>query len=200
MYILGLNGSPHEDGQSFYILNMMLQYMKEQGVHVEMVNVPQVLDTARHPFCKVCSNPCNGACYKGTQLEQVFDKMAAADGIIAASPVYFGSVSGQLKAFWDKTRKLRTEKALINTVGAVVTNGGAKYGGQETTIKAIHDMMLVQGMILVGDGYREADAGHQGVCGQRPAKEDEFAKKRAQIMAKRILEVCQATQGIRPNK
>ena len=200
MYILGLNGSPNKDGQSFYILNLMLEYIKEQGADVELIDVPQVLNSAKHPFCNVCSNPCNGVCYKGTQLEQVFDKMAAADGIIAASPVYFGSVSGQLKAFWDKTRRLRTDKALVNTVGAVVTNGGAKYGGQETTIKAIHDMMLVQGMILIGDGYREADAGHHGVCGQRPVKEDEFAIKRSQIMAKRILEVCQATQGIRQNR
>ena len=43
-----------------------------------------------------------------------------------------------------------------------------RFGGQETTIKAIHDLMLVQGLIIVGDGHRDFDSGHQGACAQRP--------------------------------
>jgi len=39
------------------------------------------------------------------------------------SPVYFGSVSAQLKAFFDKTRKLRSEKALYNKFACGVTVG-----------------------------------------------------------------------------
>jgi len=30
-------------------------------------------------------------------------------------------------------------------------------------LRALHDMMLVQGMILVGDGHASADAGHHGL-------------------------------------
>ena len=200
MYIIGLNGSPQKDGNTAFLLENALQAAKDKGAKIELIHAASCLVGLKNPFCIQCAPVCDHRCIKGTILEEVYNKMRKCDGLLIASPVYFGTVSGQLKAFWDKTRRLRTDKALVNTVGAVVTNGGAKYGGQETTIKAIHDMMLVQGMILIGDGCREADAGHHGVCGQRPVKEDEFAIKRAKIMAKRILEVCQATQGIRQNR
>jgi len=71
------------------------------------------------------------------------------------SPVYFGTrMPGQLKAFWDKTRVLRREKALAAECcrGAIAVGAGTLWGVKKTTLKAIHDMMLVQGMIIVGDG------------------------------------------------
>jgi len=43
-------------------------------------------------------------------------------------------------------------------------------------LRALHDMMLVQGMILVGDGHASADAGHHGCCSQAPASGDENAR------------------------
>ena len=58
-------------------------------------------------------------------------------------------------------------------------------------------VMLVNGMIIVGDGYIDDDCGHHGVCAMRPARDDENAVKRAVISAKRMVEVCRATEGIR---
>ena len=75
--------------------------------------------------------------------------------------------------------------------------GSSRYGGQETTIKALHDIMLVHGMIIVGDGYFEKDCGHHGVCAQKPALADDNALNRAEILGKRMVEVCNATQSLR---
>ncbi len=36
------------------------------------------------------------------------------------------------------------------------------------------------------------DCGHHGVCAHRPADADESALKRAKILGKRIVEVCEA--------
>lgn len=102
-----------------------------------------------------------------------------------------------MKAMFDKTRIVRANKWLYNKVGLCLSVGGSKYGGEETTIKAMQDMMLVNGMIIVGDGYIDDDCGHQGICATRPAKEDENAIKRAVISAKRLAEVCKATESIR---
>ena len=57
-------------------------------------------------------------------------------------------------------------------------------------MKALHDIMLVHGMTIVGDGYTEYDCGHHGVSAQKPAEKDEFAIKRAGILAKRLVEAC----------
>ena len=188
MYIVALNGSPNKQGNTYWLLDEILKECKKQGAKIEIIQVPEVLQTAKWPFCTACSNPCSGACFKDTALEKAYEKMSKADAVLIGSPVYFGSVSAQLKAFFDKTRKVRSQKSFVNLIGAGVTVGAAKYGGQETTIKAIHDMMLVQGMTIVGDGHMDYDAGHHGVCARKPAHEDEFAQKRIKVLAARIIQ------------
>lgn len=47
-----------------------------------------------------------------------------------------------------------------------------------------------------GDGHAGADCGHHGVCAQRPACEDLSARQRADILARRLVEVCQATASL----
>ncbi|MDQ2086796.1 flavodoxin family protein [Herbivorax sp. ANBcel31] len=190
MLIVGLNGSPNKSGNTKVLINAVLDKVKELGAETVVYDVQELLNSAKHNFCVACSSPCSGICYKDSKLEEAFEVLKKADGVIFGSPSYFGTVSGQLKSFFDKTRKLRSEKALYNTVGAGVTVGASKYGGQETTIKALHDMMIVQGMMIVGDGYVEDDCGHHGVCAHKPADKDDFAIKRADILAKRMFEVC----------
>lgn len=86
---------------------------------------------------------------------------------------------------------------MYNVVGAGVTVGGTRFGGQETTLKALFDMMLSQGMMIVGNGFIEADCGHQGSCGQAPAQSDDFAVARVRLTGKRLAEVAAATMAIR---
>ncbi|SJZ71212.1 hypothetical protein SAMN02745118_01613 [Selenihalanaerobacter shriftii] len=95
------------------------------------------------------------------------------------------------------TRSLRGEKSLLNTVGGALSVGAGRFGGQETTLKAIHDMMLVQGVIVVGDGDSESDAGHQGAAGQMKSAEDENAQTRAEIIGRRVAKVAKATMDLR---
>lgn len=200
MIIVGLNGSPNKKGNTKVLLEKVLTKAQSLGAETVILEVPEIIKSARHPFCVACSNPCSGQCFRGTALEETFELLKKADGVVFGSPVYFGSVSGQLKAFFDKTRKLRGEKGLYNTVGAGVTVGNCKYGGQETTMKALHDIMLVHGMMIVGDGYIEDDCGHHGLSAQRPSIEDEYAAKRADILAKRLVEVCGQTRHLRASR
>lgn len=197
MLIIGLNGSPRADGNTAFLLNLALKKARTEGAKTELIHVAAILASQKNPFCRACASPCPGTCYHGSELERAYGQLAEADGIIFGSPVYFGTVSAQLKAFWDKTRKLRSDQALINTVGAAVTVGAARFGGQETTLKALFDMMLVQGMIIIGDGHRSGDAGHQGGCAQQPAVEDENAAKRVLLLARRMVEVARATTELR---
>jgi multimeric flavodoxin WrbA len=189
MYILGLNGSPNTGGNTYYILKKLLDICEKKGAKTEIINVPKIINTAKWPFCIVCSDPCDKRCYSETELEKTFDKMKEADGVFIGSPVYFGSVSAQLKAFFDKSRNLRKERAFVNLIGAAISVGGAKYGGQETTIRAIHDMMLVQGMTIIGDGHYDYDAGHHGICSHRPSAEDDFSNKRIEVLANRMIQL-----------
>lgn len=197
MLIIGLNGSPQKNGNTKELLEKVLSKAKSLGAETVILEIPKLLHSARQPFCTACSNPCSGQCFRDTALEESFELLKKADGIVLGSPVFFGTISGQLKAFFDKTRKLRGEKGLYNTVGAGVTVGTSRFGGQETTMRALHDIMLVHGMIIVGDGYLEDDCGHHGVCAQKPAGEDFSALRRAEILGKRLVEVCKDTESLR---
>ncbi len=190
MKVIAINGSPGRDGNVAYLLNLVLEGARNKGVKTELLHAHEIMIGQKRPYCYVCSNPCSGKCYRGTELEAVFRKMEEADAIILGSPVYFGTVSAQLKAFWDKSRRLRVGKKLVNKVGAAVSCGGGRFGGQETTIKALHDMLMIQGMTVVGDGTMDSDAGHQGVCAQKPSREDEVAHKRARILSQRVVETA----------
>ncbi len=197
MLILGINGSPNRDGNTAFLLKAALAEAARQGAKVQEIFITEIMAEQKPPFCTACSSPCNGICYLGTSLGETHKLMSAADGIFLGSPVYFGTVSAQLKGFWDKTRILRQQKALLNTVGGVITVGAASFGGQETTAKALIDMMLVQGMTVVGDGFIEDDSGHHGAFAQQPSEKDSQALKRVKILAKRVLEVACSTQSLR---
>lgn len=190
MLITALNGSPNKNGNTKFLLEKVMNTVSDLGATTKIFDVSELLSKAKHPFCTACSNPCSGICYTGTKLEESFELLKDSDAIVVGSPSYFGTVSGQLKAYFDKTRKLRSQKGLYNKIGVCVCSGASRFGGQETTIKAIHDIMLVHGMNIIGDGYIENDCGHHGVCAQRPCENDQIAIDRAIIVGKRLFEVC----------
>lgn len=200
MLIIGFNGSPNKEGNTAYLLNEALREARSLGADTELFHCAEVLKDLKTPFCLGCSSPCSAKCYQGKSLEKVFARFNQCDGIILGSPVYFGTVSGQMKSFWDKSRAVRHNKTLLNVVGGALTVGGSRFGGQETTLRALQDIMLVQGMIVIGDGYIDDDCGHLGVAAQKPSDLDENAGQRAQILARRMIQVCAATAAIRVRK
>lgn len=197
MFILGLNGSPHKEGNTAALLQAALQAATDAGAETRMLHVAEALKGLTQPFCTECTPNCETACAKDSNLIEAYDIMKKADGIIVGSPVHFGTLSAQLKAFWDKSRALRKSKSLMNVVGGAVSVGTSRFGGQETTVRAIHDIMLVQGMTVVGDGFIDDDAGHQGACAQKPAANDQNGLNRAAIMGRRVAELAKATMELR---
>lgn len=195
--IVGINGSPNVKGNTAFMLETALEAARNVGSATEIVNCQRLFKGTQKIFCTACSTPCTGKCYEGKALQDAYSLISLADGLLVGSPVYFGSISGQLKAFWDKTRLLRNHKRLLNKVGGALAVGSSRFGGQETTLRAIHDIFLVHGMLIIGDGYHEDDCGHMGAAAQRPAQADQEALKRCRIIGKRIFQVAKATRGLR---
>ncbi len=190
-----LNGSANERGNTYDMLQTLQSNLPGQAT-AEIVHVASLLEDVDPPYCAHCSDPCAGDCYRGTELEDVYAEMRRADAIVAGSPVYFGTVSTQLKGFWDKTRRLRSESGLLYTVGAALSVGGGRFGGQETVLSAVHDMMLIHGMIIVGDSSPDG-IGHQGSCAARPASGDASAAQSLARLAEGVADVAEASSSLR---
>jgi len=98
-------------------------------------------------------------CVLKSVSEVTKEDFTTSDGIIAGSPVYFGTMAAELKEVFDKFVGLRGETE--NKVGAAFTTSGDASGGKETTIMSIIQAMLIYGMIIVGDPLDAT--GHYGV-------------------------------------
>ena len=84
----------------------------------------------------------------------------ASDGIIAGSPVYFGTMAADLKRLFDEFVGLRRQMA--DKIGAAFATSGHPTGGKETTLFSILEAFLIYGMIVVGDPLEAS--GHYGVA------------------------------------
>ncbi|TYO97280.1 flavodoxin family protein [Desulfallas thermosapovorans] len=200
MYIVAINGSPNAKGNTALMLRVALEEITAAGGEGHFMQVSDLMTKSKVPYCVACSNPCEGNCFRNTALEEAYNLLRRCDGIIMGSPVYFCTVSAPLKAFWDKTRFLRKDKALLNVVGGALAVGASRFGGQETTLRSMQDMMFCQGMTVVGDGFIDYDSGHLGACAQRPVEDDRDGLIRTRILARRVLEVAQATAGLRAHR
>lgn len=81
-------------------------------------------------------------------------------GIIAGSPVYFGSMAAELKKVFDDFVSVR--KKMEGKVGAAFTTSGDPTGGKETTLFSIIQCLLIYGMIITGDPM--SATGHYGTA------------------------------------
>jgi len=103
------------------------------------------------------------------------------DGIIAGSPVYFGTMAADLKKFFEESVAVR--KKLTNKVGAAFVTGAHRTGGKETTLMSIIQAMLISGMAVVGDPLETG--GHYGAAGS-----DEMGLKEGRALGKRVAQLA----------
>lgn len=116
--------------------------------------------------------------------EVTAEEFASADGIIAGSPVYFGSMAAELKSVFDKFVTVR--RKMEGKPGAAFATSGDGSGGKETTIISIIQAMLIYGMIIVGDPM--SATGHYGTaCKGVP---DERTIDNAKLHGRRVAEVA----------
>lgn len=78
------------------------------------------------------------------------------DAVIVGAPTRYGRMAAQMANFWDQTGALWARGALIGKVGSAFTSTATQHGGQETTLMAMHTMLLHHGLVLVGLPYSAA--------------------------------------------
>ncbi|SHE69985.1 NAD(P)H dehydrogenase (quinone) [Kaistia soli DSM 19436] len=75
------------------------------------------------------------------------------DAIIVGSGTRYGTVTSQMRNFWDQTGGLWAQGKLVGKVGSVFTSSATQHGGQESTILGFIPTLLHHGMIVVGLPY-----------------------------------------------
>jgi NAD(P)H dehydrogenase (quinone) len=117
------------------------------------------------------------------------DDFLSSDGIIAGSPVYFGTMAAEMKEVFDKFVGIR--RHMEDKIGAAFATSGDSSGGKETTIFSIIQAMLIYGMIIVGDPLDAT--GHYGVS--YIGAPDKETALNAQKMGKRVALLVKKLKG-----
>lgn len=115
------------------------------------------------------------------------DELLDWDGIIVGSPTYYGLPSAQIKDLFDRSVKHHGE--LEGKVGGAFTSAANRGGGNETTIVAILEMMLIHGMIVQGTSKKD----HYGPVAL--GKPDNRALEGSRELGRRVAELCDRLFG-----
>ncbi len=155
MKAIGVNGSPRKKWNTATLLRDALKGAEAEGARTELLHLYD------HDYrgciscfaCKKKTGKSYGKCAVKDGLTQVLKKVNEADVIVFGSPIYFGTVTGEMRSFMERllfplmtytdppgslwSRKVRT--AFLYTLGA--TKEMAKERGFDRHIAANQDLM-----------------------------------------------------------
>lgn len=150
MKVVALNGSPRKGGNTEQCLNVIGRELAKQGIDFEIIQV------GNHAVrgctaCYTCLKPGNyGRCVQTSDpVNEWIQKMRDADGIILASPVYYGGISGTMKCFLDRAF-LSSGADFRLKAGAAITTL-RRSGGLETYNQLLSYMTTMEMMIATSN-------------------------------------------------
>jgi NAD(P)H dehydrogenase (quinone) len=94
-------------------------------------------------------------------------ELIQADALAVGSPVRFGLMSAEMKAFWDQTTAAWLKGQLIDKPAGVFTSSSTQHGGNEATLLGMMLPLLHHGMVIVGQPF-DAPELHQTQTGGTP--------------------------------
>jgi len=204
--IIGISGSPVKKGNVERCLEEALNFISDQGhVSTEIITLSdKEIKGCIH--CNWCvKNQTDGKfCFQEDDMTIVYPKILEADGLLLASPVHLGRLSGLLANMIDRLRVFVHGNIyrgrLRNKVGGSIAVAFFRGGGIETTLSSINSMFFAFQMIIANSVGYQAGAGiltslegkgkiQKGVS--HMALEDDFGLNSAKSLAQRVLELAE---------
>jgi len=198
MIILGINGSPRENGNTAAFVNAALKRAEELGAQTRHIWLGDKVISG----CKGCYG-CTHAkkCVINDDFALIFDEICAADGILLGSPVYHASITAEMKALLDRTGF--SGRWSVNTMkrtgeaydwGSCILSGKvvspitvARRTGQTMAFAELLMWATVNDGIVVGNSYW--NVGMAGKGGTMDAADDVEGMSIMQGLAERIVHV-----------
>ena len=122
--ILVICGSPRVDSHSDVLAKAFATGAQEGGNVVEVIKLTEK-NIAACSGCAACRKSANNDCILNDDMQGLYKQVIEADIFAFATPLYFLTVSAQLKAFIDRlyclhhSRKIRDKKCVL-----ITTSGG----------------------------------------------------------------------------
>lgn len=153
-----LSGSPHKKGNTAIALQEMEKVFAYEGVESETVQVGR-LAVCGCIACNACAT--TGKCVFDDVVNELAPKFEVADGLVVASPVYYGSANATIIAVLDRLF-YSTQFDKTMKVGCAVAV--ARRGGLTATWDELNKYFGISGMPIASGQY------WNGVHGAKPGE------------------------------
>ena len=147
MKVVGIVGSGRPGGNSEILTRIALEEIKNEGLETELISLA-AKKIEPCDGCRGCSE--TGKCHIKDDFESVFAKMKEADGIILATPVYYGAATPQMMSLISRFYSIKG-KPLKNKVGGPIVV--ARRAGHNFTLAQLMFFFMISEMIVPGSTY-----------------------------------------------
>lgn len=176
--VLIINGSPRINGNVTLLLKETEKVFTEYGVEFEEVRAGNK-DVRGCIACMTCKTKGEGCVFKDI-VNETSPKLKDADGVIIASPVYFGSPNGSIISFLDRLF-YSANYPLKFKVGAAFAV--ARRAGTTASFDVLNKYFTISGMPVVSGDYWNNGFGRE----QGQIEKDEEGLRNARVVAKRMV-------------
>ena len=180
--IVAIISSPRKSGNCVSIVDKMAETLKADGNEVEVFNV-NALDFKGCQACMGCKKAGQG-CIRKDGLTPALEAVKACDGIILATPDYFGQPTGQYRLFEDRMY------GFIGPDFACSLKPGIKFVPVVTSGSGAGADDIVAGIKRVMTGYFKMECigeiNYAEAVGKGPAKDNADVMAKAVELAKKF--------------
>lgn len=104
MKVIAINGSPRKKWNTSTLLEKTLEGATSQGAETELIHLYD-LDFKGCTSCFLCKlkdGKSYGKCAMKDGLTNVLEKVVETNALILGSPIYFGTVTGEMRSFMER--------------------------------------------------------------------------------------------------
>ena len=150
MRTIGIVGSPRKGGNTEIVTAHALRAIEEDGIETELIGLAG-LDIRPCNACMACQR--QEICSINDDLFPIYEKMKAADAIILASPVYYGSATALIKGLMERTGYIAgfNGRLFAGKVGGPIVV--ARRAGHNFTVAQLTLWFQILGFFIPGSTY-----------------------------------------------
>jgi multimeric flavodoxin WrbA len=178
MNVLGVSGSLRKNGNTSYLVNVILNRCADAGLTTEFVSLAGK-EIRPCLGCEKCKEQ-NWCINERDDWDDVIRKVMECEVLLIGSPTYYYDVSGQLKNFIDRSYSLYHKRQLAGRMAVAVAVHANK--GAARTIQTIEGFLSAHEFSYLGHvqgkGYLEGEV-----------RGDESAVRKAEKIGDKIVKI-----------
>jgi multimeric flavodoxin WrbA len=159
-HVVVLTSSPRKRGNSTILAERVADGAREVGANVECFDL-HAMSIRPCDACEFCQGLGTGQCTVNDDMQELYPKLMRADSILLASPIYFFTMSAQMKLCIDRWYALQgtSGNALAGKkIGVVLTYADADpfISGAANALRTYQDIFRYVGAEIIGMVYGTA--------------------------------------------